>query len=134
MRRRNNEGCTEMKMGIRRGDVLLSAALLVIAAALFAHFVSMPTPSKAVIEQNGSVAHTIALPAQHALYEVEGEGCNLTIEVDRSRARVLASDCPDQVCVRTGWLTRSSRMAVCLPAKVVLRVEGEAPDVDAVLR
>ena len=50
--------------------------------------------------------------------------------------RVSRSDCPTQDCVRTGPVTRSGQSIVCLPARIVIRLEGGtvAPDaVDAVL-
>ena len=50
--------------------------------------------------------------------------------------RVVLSDCPTQDCVHTGTITRSGQSIVCLPARIVIRLEGgeAAPgDVDAVL-
>lgn len=49
---------------------------------------------------------------------------------------VAVSDCPTQDCVHTGTITRSGQSIVCLPARIVIRLEGgeTAPgDVDAVL-
>ena len=34
------------------------------------------------------------------------------------------SGCPDQICVRTGKLSRASESAACLPAGVVIKVES----------
>ena len=49
---------------------------------------------------------------------------------------VLLSDCPTQDCVHTGMITRSGQSIVCLPARIVIRLEGgmaEDGGVDAVL-
>ena len=46
-------------------------------------------------------------------------------------AAVTASTCPDQVCVQTGQLTRAGESAICLPARVTLRLEGGGDSVDA---
>ena len=54
----------------------------------------------------------------------------------KSGLRVAASDCPTQDCVHTGIIARSGQSIVCLPARIILRLEGgtAAPDgVDAVL-
>ena len=48
---------------------------------------------------------------------------------------VARSDCPTQDCVHTGTITRSGQSIVCLPARVIIRLEGGAPgtgDVDAI--
>ena len=50
--------------------------------------------------------------------------------------RVSRSDCPTQDCVHTGTITRGGQSIGCLPARIVIRLEGGtvAPDaVDAVL-
>ena len=48
---------------------------------------------------------------------------------------VAVSDCPTQDCVHTGMIYRSGQSIVCLPARIVIRLEGGAADpngVDAV--
>ena len=50
--------------------------------------------------------------------------------------RVAWADCPTQDCVRTGLITRSGQSIVCLPARIIVRLEGGTADdggVDAVL-
>ena len=52
-----------------------------------------------------------------------------------SGLRVARSDCPTQDCVHTGTISRSGQSIVCLPARVIIRLEGGAADpgnVDAV--
>lgn len=49
---------------------------------------------------------------------------------------VAVSDCPTQDCVRTGMITRSGQSIVCLPARIIIRLEGGTAEdgaVDAVL-
>lgn len=46
--------------------------------------------------------------------------------------RVAVSDCPTQDCVHTGTITRSGQSIVCLPARIIIRLEGGAADPDAV--
>ncbi|MEI8198800.1 MAG: NusG domain II-containing protein [Eubacteriales bacterium] len=47
---------------------------------------------------------------------------SLTVLAEAGKVRVASSDCPDQICVHTGWLTSAGQTAVCLPFKVVLKV------------
>ena len=42
--------------------------------------------------------------------------------------RAALSDCPTQDCVRTGIITRSGQSIVCLPARLILRLEGGQPE------
>lgn len=50
-------------------------------------------------------------------------GVNL-VEAQPGRIRVAQADCPDQVCVQSGWLSDSAAPIVCLPHKLVIRLEG----------
>ena len=38
--------------------------------------------------------------------------------------QVTASDCPTQDCVHTGTITRAGQSIVCLPARVIIQLEG----------
>lgn len=56
----------------------------------------------------------------------------LTVEYAAGSARVLFSDCPTQDCVHTGAVSRGGQSVVCLPGRLILRLEGGTPDPDAV--
>ena len=54
----------------------------------------------------------------------------------KSGLRAALSDCPTQDCVRTGTTSRGGQSIVCLPARVIVRLEGgpgDPAEVDAVL-
>lgn len=81
----------------------------------------------AVVERNGEVilAKDLSRLAEPETIEIAGEnGITLTIEFSAGGARVAQADCPDKTCQRTGQLTRAGESAVCLPGRVVLRLEG----------
>lgn len=64
---------------------------------------------------------------------VGNDGLALTVVIENGSAFVRTADCPDQVCVHTGRLSHSGDTAVCVPAGIVLRVEGgDAASPDAV--
>lgn len=58
------------------------------------------------------------------------------IEVDGTRIRVKEDNSPDQVAVKTGWITRPGQTSICLPHRLMIEIRGksseEAPtDIDA---
>lgn len=55
------------------------------------------------------------------------------IEIERGRIRVSDADCPDGVCVKSGWLTGGDIPIVCLPHGVVVRMTSGG-NVDTVSR
>ena len=63
------------------------------------------------------------------LVEITGEnGVVLTVELSKEGARITAASCPDKTCQRTGHLTRAGDVAVCLPGRIALRLEGPKTD------
>lgn len=54
-----------------------------------------------------------------------------------SGIRVIAADCPTQDCVHTGIISRGGQSIVCLPARIIISLEGgggvSGDQVDAVL-
>ncbi len=55
-------------------------------------------------------------------YGVEIDAGHLTVLAEPGRACVSESDCSDQICVRSGWLTATGQSAVCLPYRAVLKI------------
>lgn len=47
---------------------------------------------------------------------------------DKPGVRITASDCPTQDCVHTGTITRSGQSIVCLPARMIVTLEGAPSD------
>lgn len=58
----------------------------------------------------------------------------IEFEVRDGAAAFVRSNCPDQVCVNTGWLRISGDFAACLPNEVLLVIPVEDGGVDAIAR
>lgn len=124
-----------------RGDKLLLAGLL-LAALLSAGLLygrlpllhSEAATLRAVISVRGTIIRTIQLPtAGRTRFVVQGRVGPSTIEIDGARLRILEAPCPEQICVRQGWISRPGQSVICMPGEILIRIEGAAP-VDAVTR
>lgn len=47
------------------------------------------------------------------------------IQIKDGKARVLRSDCPNQICVKSGVIDKAGQIVVCIPNKVILKIEGD---------
>lgn len=59
------------------------------------------------------------------------------IEHGQGKVRVLPlppETCPRGICWRTGWISRTGQMIVCLPNRMTVTLEGGETDVDTVVR
>lgn len=118
---------------LRRGDVV--AIGVVLAAALLSGigiwFNRAPAARVSIQYSNGSVAFFSI--EENRTVEVDGDqGITLIVEIADGRARVKHSDCPDQVCVHSGWLSRSGQASACVPAGICVQIVGGEDQVDGV--
>ena len=59
----------------------------------------------------------------------DGSGTN-TVQVERGRIRVSAADCPDQVCVKQGWISGGAVPIICLPHRLTIEIVDGGGDLD----
>ena len=58
-------------------------------------------------------------------FPLTGEGgAENVVEVEPGRIRIVSATCPDQVCVRQGWISDSTVPVVCLPNQVIVEIVG----------
>ena len=59
----------------------------------------------------------------------DGSGSN-TVQVERGRIRISAADCPDQVCVKQGWISGGAVPIICLPHRLMIEIVGGVGGLD----
>ena len=121
-------------MSTWRGDLIVIAACAAGVAASGGAFAPPAGAARvALVETRGGGRH--ALPLSHdARLTVDGRRGATTVEVRDGRARILASSCPQKLCVRAGWLEQAGDATACVPNGVSLRLVGGDPIHDAVTR
>lgn len=117
--------------------VILIGLILTGSAALsFLLFSGRTAGGTASIYQDGVLLETIDLSAvaEPYTFTVEWEGGYNLISVEPGRICVAGADCPDQVCVRQGWIANDVVPIACLPHRLIIRIDGGSDsEFDAVL-
>jgi hypothetical protein len=88
--------------------------------------------SDVVIELNGKPQYTFPLNIDRTV-SVTGPIGKAIIEIKGGKVRIAEAPCPNQICVREGWISRGA--VVCVPNRLVVLIGGgKKPykDVDAV--
>ncbi len=119
-------------MKIKKGDIALILCTLLLAAALLLLWPAPGGELTAVVMQDGKVLHRIALNGIEKPIEIEVDGAyHNHIIAENGRIRFESADCPDKICVNTGWLNRAGQSAACLPNKTLIVIEGSS-ELDAI--
>lgn len=89
----------------------------------------------AVIKQNGNIIKTIDLDTVKGTNQFKvtyGKSNYNIIQYEKGRIRFLDADCPDKICVKTGWISEGGQTAACLPHKLIIKINGKNSKVDQV--
>lgn len=128
----------DKKVRLKR-DIILVLSMVIIAAAAFLiiNFAVKKDGSYAVIKVDGNVIKTLDLNSGETTIEVNGYqgGVNKVVINDR-KVSMTEADCPDELCVKTGKISRVGETIVCLPHRVVVEIKGSPDDdsIDSVVR
>ena len=119
---------------LKKGDIILIAAIILITAAGFASLALYGSGGGhriAVIKQDSKVIEKIDLDNVKDTREISVKGAYTDIIlVEKGQIRFEDADCPNRDCVKTGWISKKGASAVCLPNRTSIRIEGESDKVD----
>lgn len=117
---------------IKKTDILLFLGILLIGLSVLLIFSALPYGETVIIEHDGEVIFEGKLGAQDESFELEGSGgIILGVDIAEHHASVTHASCPDQICVRTGSISKPGETIICLPAKISITVRGST-EADAV--
>jgi len=63
---------------------------------------------------------------------VDAAGHYNVVEIKDGQVRVKEADCLNQICVKTGWLSKPGQISFCAPNKLEVAVKGNYNGVDAI--
>ena len=118
-----------------RFDALVALAVMLLAVVSALCFSVPKNPGgglTVVVDISGQEARRVPLSALTRA-TVTSRGDTLHVAAEGGAVSVTDSDCPTRDCVHTGAISRAGQSIVCLPAQVVVHLEGasgtDAPDV-----
>ncbi|AKN34060.1 membrane protein [Clostridium carboxidivorans P7] len=125
-----------MKKGDKIAAVLIIALIVVSAISVFLYKQHIKSSHHiASIKQDGKVIKTIDLDTIKEKQEIKvpynGNHFNI-IEILPGKIRIKDADCPDKICVKTGWISEPGQSSVCLPHRLMITIEGKNAKVDQI--
>jgi heptaprenyl diphosphate synthase len=104
-------------------------AAVILCACLAASFIALPAAegSAVLVEVAGKTVEKLDIHENRDI-TFRGEKGTMKVEVRDGRVRVVEADCPNRICVHTGWRSRGGEVIVCVPNRTVIRILGKNND------
>ncbi len=116
--------------------IFVFIAVLSVACFVFVQSYTSERGSVVVIELNGQIVKQLSLN-EDTSYVVglmnETEDYN-EIVIKDGYVRVIESNCRDQICVNTPAISQVGQSIICLPHRLVVRIDGYNQKIDGVSR
>jgi len=107
------------------GDKLLIISVVIIGLMSFFLISQLKSAGEfVVVSVDGNEQFHGALSTNDTII-VHGPVGRSVIEIHEGKVRMLHSDCPTKVCVRTGSVHRQGEVIVCVPNKVLVQIMGK---------
>lgn len=110
---------------------MIAVVLCVGAALLIWRFLPSNGKTEAVIYAGGEVYRRVTLDKSADMTITPDTDPKVVIKIKDGAVWFEDADCRDKLCVKSGKLTRPGDTAACLPAGVVIRLEGSEKRHDA---
>lgn len=117
--------------------ILIIVTLLLLAASGIAAYMTYHAKNEsktALIYQGDKLIYTIDLDSVTQAYTIEiisGDGHKNTVEVRNGKIGIISADCPDKICVNTGFIGDGVMPIVCVPNGVMIVVKDDGGQIDA---
>lgn len=114
---------------------VLFAVVLVIGVIGSVFVLQRPENSIVEIVQDGNVLYRLDLSEykETETIEIEYNGGKNNILIENGQICMAYADCPDQTCVKMGWLQSSALPIVCLPHHLVIQYAENDDTVDGIV-
>ena len=113
---------------LNKYDLFIFAAVIIIS---FIIYISAGFDKGAVceIKIDGQIAHIINLSELEREFELP-ENPHIKFKIKDNAIAFINSDCPDKICVNTGYIKYAGQSAVCMPNRVSVHITGgDGPDI-----
>ena len=117
-----------------KGDKILVGVLLSVTLILISQMdISTRKGDWAIIEVDQKVVKRVPL-GKNQIIPVEGKLGVTHVEIIDGRAHIHSSPCKNKICIKSGFIQSTNRVAACLPNRVVLKIQSNSiQGVDAIV-
>ncbi len=123
---------------MKRADFLMGAAALAVSVLGIAWSQASPVKPGAemiVRQHNHEVLRVELTDNSEETWTLGEPGHQNVVQRKGTRARVVKADCPDQICVKQGWVDKDGDQLLCVPHRLLVEIRSKgAKTIDALAR
>jgi hypothetical protein len=114
--------------------VISLALVIIVSFALLFLVKNNNTPKKALVYYENELVLEIdlSLKGEHE-YHVSGYNGDILIKTNDNKIKVEEENSPNHICSKQGYIDSSYEVLVCLPNKVVIKIEDNK-EIDTVVK
>lgn len=124
-----------MKQYIKKADIILLILLVVIGVVSTVYVTASKSGGDTVlVEKNGELFGTYSLfeDKEIDVPAIDTITTDLHVSIKNGSVEVTESGCANQVCVKHSAISQTGESIICLPNRVVVKIEGKGGGYDAV--
>ena len=106
----------------KREFFIITGAVIVSAAVLMIIYIVKAPGSTAVITADGKEIYRTELSGSSREFELAAAD-GAVFEINDGSIRIKSNDCPDKICVHTGFISEEGETIVCMPKKLIVTIE-----------
>lgn len=115
---------------MKKNDIIIIGLVLIVALGfiLFNNYRSSlfkDQQKTAVIQVEGEIYKTIPITKEEQIITIDTDLGTNVIKIHDDGIEIIDADCPDKVCVDTGFIDKHGSSIVCLPNKLIVEIKGE---------
>jgi hypothetical protein len=109
---------------VKAGDWILIAIILSLSLFLFARQASVPCTKGYVRVIQDSKQVREFRSDKDGIYNFPVKYGTMRIELKGGAVRVAEAECPQQLCVNSGWIRQAGQSIVCVPNRIIIELQG----------
>lgn len=127
-------------MYFKRGDLIIYSIVIGIFLTLGMniHNIRVTKAERAEIYVNNQLKYTYKLQKEEKNIYIDTDIGGVGIKLKDNKIRVTSSYSPRKLCVKQGWIERSSQTIIGIPDKLLIKIVGvkeeEEEEIDFILR
>lgn len=111
---------------VKKKDIILIAVILIVAlAGLLVFHLTQKNGDKVVVTVDGVIYKEYPLNKDIAVDIPGVNGSTNHLVIKDGYADVTEASCPDKICVKSRRISKTGESIICLPNKVVVKIEGK---------